>query len=243
MALLELFAGREEPLRVGEVAAAISIPQPSATMILRNLTDMGYLSYDAKTRRFGPTMRVMLLGNWIARRHPAADRLPDALAELHRASHGETVWMALQSGAALRYIAVIEAGRHDRLQVNFDHCDPLTCSAGGRALLSLLTPTETGAWIRRCNVELTEARFKVREQECLAAIRAARDSGFAETTGELLSGYGALAVAFAPPIGPLTPIALGVSGPTLRLRDRKPAIVETLLAIKARFGPATGTVS
>ena len=66
LALFELFSIRESRLTVSEVARELSIPQPSASMLLRNLADLGYLDYDRLARTYGPTIRVLLLSNWIS---------------------------------------------------------------------------------------------------------------------------------------------------------------------------------
>jgi len=82
--LFELFSRRQERLTVGEIARGLAIPQPSASMLLTNLTGLGYLEYDRFDRTYAPTIRVVLLGSWLGPRlggrQSLASRLDDLIA-------------------------------------------------------------------------------------------------------------------------------------------------------------------
>ncbi len=234
LALFELFAAREQGLRVGEVAIALAIPQPSATMILRNLTELGYLEYDRETRRYGPTIRVMLLGSWINRRFGGASELPQILSDLFEACGHETVWLGIQSGTKLRYIAAIQARHPDRLVVTAGHLHSLTCSAGGQALLSRLPDQEIAGWVRHCNADSDLDRLRVNLRDYIATIEQVRHCGYAETHGKLVPGTSGIAVTLPAPVGE-TPLALGVGGPTATIRSIKTEVVAALLQQRDRF--------
>src|ERR1700687_5568027 len=87
--LFELFARRQERLTVGEIARGLCIPQPSASMLLNNLTEMGYLEYDRFDRSYAPTIRVTLLGSWIEPRLGGRQSLASRLDELPRRFAGD----------------------------------------------------------------------------------------------------------------------------------------------------------
>src|SRR5580698_3728274 len=57
LALFELFSREQRPFTVGRVSDALDVPQASASMLLRNLADLGYLEYDRKARTFAPSIR------------------------------------------------------------------------------------------------------------------------------------------------------------------------------------------
>ncbi len=96
--LFELFARRQERLTVGEIARGLVIPQPSASMLLTNLTEMGYLEYDRFDRSYAPTIRVTLLGSWIGPRLGGRQSLASRLDDLHR-SLDEYIFVGIQNGA------------------------------------------------------------------------------------------------------------------------------------------------
>src|ERR1700692_552742 len=115
--LFELFSRRQERLTVGEIARGLAIPQPSASMLLTNLTEMGYLEYDRFDRSYAPTIRVTLLGSWIGprlgRRLAARQSLASRLDDLHH-SVDEYIFVGIQNGAHAQIVQV-ERGRdtHD----------------------------------------------------------------------------------------------------------------------------------
>jgi IclR family transcriptional regulator, KDG regulon repressor len=238
LALFELFSLRESRLTVGETARELGIPQPSASMLLRNLTELGYLDYDRRTRTFGTTIRVLLLGSWITRRFNEAGGMAGALSQLQAAVDGESVSMAIQNGAAVQYIATIESEQPERLRVQAGELRTLTCSAVGRALLSLKTDLEIGGWVRRSNAEAQEDRLKVRESDFLQLINRVRKQGFAETAGDSRPGIGAYAIVIPSPLGDM-PLAIGAGGPLERIGPKRERMIDALLEMKAKYTPTS----
>jgi IclR family transcriptional regulator, KDG regulon repressor len=236
LALFELFSREQAPFTVGRISRSLDIPQPSVTMLLRNLQDLGYLEYDRASRTYTPSIRVALLGAWIDRRFGAAGAIGERLGALHRRV-GETAFIGIQSGSAAQYVLAQTPVDPDRLEVWSGQHRSLTCSAMGRALLSLKPDAEVLAWARRCNAEASEDRFKVREKEFLALIWEVRNRGYAATAGDVTPGLGAFAVAFASPMGRM-PLAVGVGGPLGRISHRRDEIVAALADFRAAFGEA-----
>lgn len=234
LAVFELFSQREEGLSVGTVARELGIPQPSTTMLLRNLADLGYLEYDRATRTYNPTIRIMLLGSWISRRFAEAGNIPDRLQELQSYCDGETVYVSAQNGAFMQYIVALEAARPDRLMVTSGMVRSLTCSAAGRVLLSVKPDAEVVGWVRRCNAEAPEDRFRVREADFLDLIREVRERGYATTDGDSTPGHGSCAVPIRAPFGS-TPLALGCGGPMTRMHPNREKVVAALKRVKATY--------
>ncbi len=233
LALFEVFSQREEGLTVGQVARELDIPQPSASMLLRNLHHIGYLDYDRARRLFAPTIRVMLLGSWISRRFSEAGSIAERLKTLQEQC-GETVYVGVQNGAAMQYIVSLHASEPDRLQVNSGNFRSLTCSAPGRALLSLKPDPEVTAWVRRCNAEAPEDRFRVRERDYLTLIERVRRQGYGDSDGDVTPGLGAFAVTIDSPLGDM-PLAVGCGGPMGRIRRKRDRILEGLTTLKAFY--------
>ena len=235
LALFELFSREQTPVTVGRVASAMNIPQPSASMLLRNLLELGYLEYDRGARTFEPSIRVALLGGWIERRFRANGAISTRLDALQRRI-GETAFIGIQNGAAAQYVLTQRPETPDRLEVVSGELRSLTCSAIGRVLLSLKSDREVVALARRCNGEATEDRFKVREAEFMELIARVRTRGYAETAGDVTPGLGAFAMAFRPPIGRAA-LAVGVGGPLERLAGRRTEITRALREFRRAFEP------
>ena len=233
LALFELFSREQTPFTVGRVSRALNVPQPSVSMLLRNLTTLGYLEYDRTARTFSPSIRVALLGSWIDRRFAEAAPIGARLDALQR-KVGETAYIGIQNEAAAQYVVTQRPEHPDRLNVMSGQYRSLTCSAMGRVLLSLKPDAEVLAWTRRCNVEAVEERFKVRESEFLDLVRRVRRDGFATTEGDVTPGLGAIAIPFTSPMGG-APLALGVGGPIARVRRKRQTILRALAAFVGSF--------
>ncbi len=103
------------------------------------------------------------------------------------------------------------------------------------------------AWVRRCNAEAAEDRYKVRESDFMQLIAEVRRTGFATTEGDMTPGLGAYATTFTPPMGQM-PMVVGAGGPIAIVRRKRLTIMRALTAFKAAFEetpdvthPETGT--
>lgn len=233
LALLELFSEKQAALTVGEVARDLGIPQASVSMLLRNLLNLGYLEYDSRNRTYAPSIRVALLGAWIGRKFGDAGALSSHLNDICRMI-GETSFIGIQNGPFAQYVLVQRIEDPQRLNVDSGMFRPLTASAVGRILLSIRTDEEVRRWVRRCNAEASDVRFKVREGDFLHLIATVRRNGYAETVGDVSRGLGAVTVHVPSPIGELD-LAVGCGGPIERMASKKNRIVDALLKFQETF--------
>ena len=234
LALFELFSREQRPFTVGRIATALNIPQPSVSMLLHNLETLGYLEYDQASRTYAPSIRVALLGSWIDRKFGRADAIGQKLGEVQRATR-LTAFIGIQNGSSAQYVLTQNAESPDRLEVVSGGHRSLTFSAMGRALLSLKPDAEVRSWVRRCNAEAIEARFRVNETAFLSLIDGVRERGWAETDGDVTPGLGAIAMTFASPMG-TAPLAVGAGGPSARVASQREAICQALRRFRAAFG-------
>jgi IclR family KDG regulon transcriptional repressor len=228
LALFELFSREQQPFTVGRVAKGLGIPQPSVSMLLRNLREMGYLEYDPLTRTFAPSIRVALLGSWIDQRFGAAGAIGARLRALH-SQVGHNAFIGIQNGAAAQYVIGLGESAPGRLDVTSGGYRSLTFSAVGRALLSLLPDNEVMSWARRCNAEAESDRWRVNANDFLALIRDVRAKGYAMTCGDVTPGMAAIATTFTSPLS-RSPLAIGVGGPIAKIHADEASIVEALRA-------------
>src|SRR3546814_5260043 len=75
-------------------------------MLLGNLRELGYLTYDRLERTYTPTIRVALLGSWINHQFDEAGSLTARLTELQNRVD-ETVFVGIQNGAYGQYVLVL----------------------------------------------------------------------------------------------------------------------------------------
>jgi IclR family transcriptional regulator, KDG regulon repressor len=187
LAIFEMFSVRQETLTVGDVSKYLDIPQPSVSMLLKNLANLGYLEYDATRRRYAPTLRVALLNSWLLDRYKGTAQFVPVLKSLLDGLQ-ETVFIGMQNRAAAQYILVMTPRNRESLLITSGMHRSLTCSAMGRILLSMKDEAELHRWIRRCNAESADPRFRVNEGAYLDLIANDRRNGFAETSGDISPG-------------------------------------------------------
>lgn len=242
LAIFELFSVRQETLTVGDVSKSLDIPQPSVSMLLKNLTNMGYLEYDPSRRRYAPTLRVTLLNSWLLDRYEGTAKfVPILKSLLHELQ--ETVFIGMQNKSNAQYILVVTPKNRDSLLITSGMHRSLTCSAMGRILLSMKDEEELHRWIRRCNAESTNPRFRVKEGPYLELIATDRRNGYAETSGDISPGFGAIAMAVPSPFGG-TPLAIGAGARIEHICRKRDAIISglrraaSLIAAKQPSGDA-----
>ncbi|WP_337185256.1 helix-turn-helix domain-containing protein [Phenylobacterium sp.] len=230
LALFELFSLYQRPMVVGEIAKALQIPQPSVSMLVRNLTSLGYLEHDRAARTYVPTIRIMLLGSWIHRRFSEESNLERRIDALSRGL-GETVMMGIQNGVFCQYV-LVQMPENPDLAVQSGLLRPITCTAIGRALLSLKSDAEIETIVRRCNAEVSDERLRVKPSQFMETIVRIRAQGYARTAGDMTPNRSVIAVSIPGPLGKM-PMAIGVGGLVDNIDAKEDAILEALRDFKA----------
>lgn len=225
LSLFELFSLCQRPLTVGEIATALAIPQPSVSMLVRNFTMLGYLEHDRVKRTYVPTVRIMLLGSWINRRFSKEFNLDQRLERLMQRVNA-SVFIVIQNGIYAQYV-LVQMPENPYLSVQSGLLRPITCTAPGRILLSLKSDAEIKAIARRCNAEVDAERLRIRPSRLLEIIRRARETGFAETAGDMTPNRAVIAMNIPNPSGKL-PMAVGVGSNIADIDARRGEIQEAL---------------
>jgi IclR family KDG regulon transcriptional repressor len=235
LALFELFSECQSALTIGQMAKQLGIPQPSVSMLVRNLSDLGYLEHDPVGRTYIPSIRIVVLGSWIERRFKETQSLVRRLDTLQRRVK-ETTYIGIQSGIYAQYVVVERASKPDLLEINSGNKTHLTLCAFGRALLALKSDTEAAALINRCNAEVNEDRLKLKRADYQRMLADTRRNGYAKTVdaGRRKRGVGAIAMTFKLPSSS-TMLAVGVSAAVPDLERKSAFIVESLRGFKKTF--------
>ena len=238
LALLELFSLRQRPLTVGEIVRDLGIPQASASVLLKSLATLGYLTYDPAARTYLPTLRVVLLGAWIGHSFGETQVLSRRLGALRDEFDGLSAFIGIQNGPWAQYILVQD--EPERMMIASGQLRLLTCSALGRVFLGLRRDADVRLWARRCNAEAVDGRHRVDEAAFLKVIQQVRRQGYAETFGDWRLEHGAIAITVPSPVGDM-PLGVGIGGSLDLLGRRREAIVDRLRGLTAEFTPQTSS--
>ena len=230
--VLEFFAERQTPANVGEVSQALALPQSSASSLLHSMQKSGYLSYDARSRSFMPTMRVAQLGNWLPGRMFGEVDPIEIIQHIHHKT-GELVFLGLQNDLMIQYVHVVQSTHPIRFDAKPGWLRPIMHCAVGRALMAVRPDREIHGLIRRSNAETDNPAFRVRPSAMMEFLGEARRRGYVQTENLLTKGAAVIAVPLPHTAGQ-PHAAIGIGGPVERIRSTRK---EILHALASAFGP------
>ncbi len=228
--VLELFRDSQQALRLSDIAAALSLPQSSASMLTRSLVAMGYLIRSGHT--YAPSMRITLLGSWLNDRMFIGGNLMTLIAEVSHLT-GDTVILATRNGLYVEVLGVAP-GRMDSVH----HTRPgearvLTRALMGHMILSSLNRHEAEGLISRINAEQKRSERRVSYQKLVPLLDRIRQDGYGYSE-ETFPGTANVAVLLPPgPFGDR--LVMGNAGTTDRIRPRKAEILKFVNATIRKY--------
>jgi DNA-binding IclR family transcriptional regulator len=210
LSVLRAFSTERKSLSVTEMASIIGVSVPTAHRIATALESQHYLSRDPASKAFLLGPELLRLARLMADNHDGGID-PQALAEIRDAT-GETVSLHVRVGDRRVCVAEEVSRQAHRITSGVGQSYPLNAGAAGKILLSLLPGGEVE---RLIDLETDPDSRPLPRPQLLAAIREARERGYAISEGETVAG--AVAVSLPVPwTGVGRPTAINLVGP----RDR-----------------------
>lgn len=238
--LFDFFAECRRPLAVTDVVRGLDYPQSSASVLLKSLTKLGYLTYNRHTRLYMPTLRVALFGGWVSDELYTQINLSHLIDELHRRSGAKTVMLGMQNDIYVQYIHMVQLPSPEiPWYIKPGSLRPLCRSGIGRMLLSRKTDVEVQQLLWRVNAEEFDLSLRMNVHDLLKELDLIRARGYAYTEGTVNPLSGVVAVEMpTPPSQP--PMALGIGASIETLRGERDNLLEllteTLQPYRARLG-------
>ncbi len=217
--VLDFFRQRRVPTSLKEIAEHLHYPPSSATVLLKSLTHLGYLSYDRSTRTYFPTLQVATLGDWISHALFGQGEIFELMQDLHRAS-GEAVSIALQNDTHLQYIRVIQSVHALRFHTEEGSQRPLTQSATGWLLLSTHSDALVERLVRRANIATPDSQERQPLALMLERVAQARRDGAMYAENIPLTGGATVAVLLPIQVQGKA-VVLGMGGTIERIRPNR----------------------
>ena len=231
MALYEYFTDMKRPLNIGEIASGINIPQSSASTMVKSLLDSGYLEKDMQSRTYRPSLRTLMLNDWIKKDNEKTLTLIDAIPTLC-AQIDETVILAKRNNIYSQYVYVAHTKSHNEAHdfqyVQTGSLRPLVCSATGWALLSHTSEDEIGKLIRRTMNETENDYWKSTAKSALENIRTAKEKGYAYSSGPSAKGTSGIAITLQTDTT-ISEYVLGVAGSSAEIKEKKTFILTQIM--------------
>lgn len=235
--VLELFDEIQREARVSEIAERLDFPQSSTSVLLRSLTQLGYLDYDPDSRSYLPSPRVSLLGTWLDKGPVRNGSLVRMLEDLSDRTGG-TIILAARNGVFSQYIHVLQARTAMRFHVPPGTRRLVVWSATGCALLAGASEAEIGTLVRRTNAEAHSDQAPISLAAVLANVQRLRREGHFFSRGLVTTGAGSIAVPLPSGIDRRErPLAVAVSGVLDEFVSREKVIAEVIHDAIRRFLP------
>lgn len=191
--LLELVSAHRGGLTFSQVQQGLGVPKSSASALLQQLLDAGYLAYDPDARRYEPGLGMLRL----ASRFLAGSDLLGDLTDLTRTTTrtlGMTSHAAILDGTEVVYLAKSEAGPALSLMNRTGVRMPAHCTAVGKALLGELDDAEVGGRYGHGRWERLTARSLASPDALLDELAGVRAAGYAREDRETSEYAACLAV-------------------------------------------------
>ena len=231
--VLGYFKKSQKPQSLREISLGLGYPQSSATVLLKNLTQLGYLSYDRATRLYFPTLQVTALGDWISHALFGQGEVFEIMQDLHSAT-GETVSIALQNDVYIQYIRVIQSSHALRFVTEEGSMRPLTQSATGWLLMAAHSDTEVERLVRRANIATESFQMRQPIDVMMHRVKNAREQAWATAENIPLIGGATICVTL-----PITAqgraVVLGMGGTIERIVPKKAEYLSLMLRLAAQL--------
>jgi DNA-binding IclR family transcriptional regulator len=183
--VFELFRDVRQPLRLTDIAQALSLPQSSASMLIRSLIKMGYLI--RQDRSYAPSMRITLLGSWLNDSMFGHGSLMSLITQISRVT-GDTVILATRNGTHVETLAVARGPMDTIHHSHPGDAAPLTRALMGHMILSTMNRQEAEALVLRINAEQKRPERRVKYQTLVPALDRIRADGYGYTEQGLGGG-------------------------------------------------------
>lgn len=227
--ILECFRDRREPLNATTVAQTLEYPQSSTLLLLKTLAHLDYLTFDQQQKTYFPSPRVALLGDWIDDALFGGQHVIDATHRLN-ADFGETTYIATQKDLMVQYVYSLPGTHPLTLTITPGFRNPLFASSVGRAILSIKTNDEISMLMERFNDTFASRGEILAVDTVIDVLDEVRTRGYAAVYDTILEGTGGIAIP-VPSRMERNAYALGVGGPSQRIRKREHEIAGRMLEI------------
>jgi IclR family transcriptional regulator, KDG regulon repressor len=236
--VLEYFDRARAPLSLKQICERHGYPPSSGLGVLKSLVRLGYLEYDKHSRTYLPTMRIAVLGSWVATELFGGLNVIK-LMETLRDETLETVILAAQSDLFAQYVHVVHSREPLQYAVAPGTLRPLARSGFGHLLLSGEKDPVIRSTVRRLDSARAPGEDKIDVASLMRSIADIRQAGYAVSHGLVTPGVGIIGFLLPPtPFGRL--FAIGLGGPSDRIEANRERHRRLLQDAVAAFSASLG---
>lgn len=219
LTLLDVLALEGREMGVLELSRRVELHVSTVHRLLGTLMAGAYVRQDPETGRYALSGKIHQLAQaslgWLDPRRVSRPHL-ERLAKVS----GETANLVVLDKDEACYLEKVEGPQSLKFLTKIGHRAPLYCTAVGKVLLAHLPPEEVEEYLTRVTLTPQTRNTITALPQLRRELKKVADQGFAVDREECEEGVSCLAV----PMRDLTArvvAALGISGPTVRLPERR----------------------
>ncbi len=224
--VLQLFQKIRRPLTLMEIARQLSWPQSSTSEIMHTLVNLDYLIHDRADRTYFPSMRVVLLGEWLDKSVFREGTVTRLINELNRRT-GDAIIVACRSDTRLEVLNTISSTDNTkRITRRGDSC-VITDASLGHTLLASYDDTFVEKLVRRINAYEPDRKQRMTMRDLRPILAEIRAQGYCYGENGAVRDGGLVAMLLLAQSHEER-LVIGISGPIERIRTRRQQLVEIL---------------
>lgn len=238
MDVLDLCFNVQGGLTLTEVSRRLGVPKSSAHALLQTMRRRGYVSFDARTKRFSIGLRAIALAHASPVLRTLQRLARPYLEELSALVH-ETVMLGAYEADSVVCVDTVESQDPVRFTVRLGERRPLHCTSLGKLYLAALGEDEARRLIGPTGLKRLTADTVTDIDSLLAELEEIRERGYAANRAESIEGvysYGVL----LPSVGGAPLMGVSVVGVAARMLAKEEQIVTELMAVATRLSTDLG---
>ncbi|MEG1849271.1 MAG: IclR family transcriptional regulator [Oscillospiraceae bacterium] len=240
LALLELLARQEEPVRLQELARQLSMPSSTVLRFLSALQNRDYVAQDIDTGRYFLTFKLCGLADSI-RANQNLRNIGLPFLRNVSAVFDEATNLSIECDMAVMYIEAVRGPSKTLMSLQrIGNIAPMHCTGVGKLLLLEYTAAQLDRLIAVKGLTRFTASTLTSREQLEAELAQVRAQGYAYDNEECEEGARCIAAPIRDYTGRIV-AGISVSGPVTRMTDSHieknlPALLDAARQISSRLG-------
>lgn len=235
--IIECLVDSDNGLTIKEISTRLSFPQSSTFNLVQTMQEMGYL-IQAPDKRFKLGPKFIYIGNRTLESFDLATGSRQHLENLMN-KVGETVFMAVQSGIDIVYLAKVDSMQSIKTSAVIGSHKPLYCTGLGKAILAFLSEEKRESLLNQIDLKPVTPHTITNQTKFVEQLDLFKQKGYAIDDEEGEEGL----FCYAAPIFDATQklvAAISTAGPKERITRNESVVVGHLLETSRTISESLG---
>ncbi len=231
VSILKCFSKQRKEMKLSEIADELSLNKSTVHGIISTLKYNGLIDQDEETQKYRLGLYLMKLGDTVASSIDIRDIAHPIIKEVSQQLN-ETVHLSKLDGDELIYLDKVESNQSMRIFTTIGSRMPAYCTGMGKAMLAYIDDEKINNLLPDALEPMTEYTI-TDKNELLKRLADIREKGYAMDNEENSIGLRCIAAPIFDHKGNAK-YAISVSGPTVRMTDKRMENIISIIKDSAR---------